>query len=418
MTAVAPGLQTQVIPATAMEHPIVRMFHEEVRMIIDDYSEERIRTPPHVRRSLVVILRGLPGCGKSTFATFLKLYAESIGLEAQICSADSYFMTRQGYDFKPECLGTAHARCQAYCFLALIRGVPVVIIDNTNVTYDEWNTYVSLAREDHHAFCRVSFEDGNLQVQELLARSWHDVPERTMHKRLQLFYRDNDKYAPHYRVAIRRDVFAAQDVPMLEQLHPMELMFSELIREQVDGFAMMRATATGWDALQSLVFVLRGLPGCGKTTFALQTKVYAHARRLETLICSSDDGFRSREGFRFRPDDLAGARAECLQTVRFALHRHVPVVVVDDAHITAAEWTPILAEVRLHQIVFVNFLCPSMEWAEAQMSRTFTHRTQYDRKWLAADYQAFQAAQLPDHVDVFPIFNTWDPTTDDAHRNN
>jgi predicted kinase len=293
MTALAPALRTAIlpraIPAAVMEHPIVSMFHEEVRLIVNEFSDERIRTPPRDRRSLVIILRGLPGCGKSTFATFLKLYAESIGLEAQVCSADSYFMTRQGYKFNPSGLGEAHARCQAYCFQALIRGVPVVIIDNTNVTYSEWTRYVSLAREGGHAFCRVSFE-GNLQVQELLARSWHDVPERAMNRCLQLFYEHNDMYAAHYTVAIRQDVFAAQDTPMLDRAHPMELMFFELIRERIDAFVAFRATATGWDALQSLVFVLRGLPGCGKTTFALQT------RRLDTLICSSDDVFRKCNG--------------------------------------------------------------------------------------------------------------------------
>lgn len=399
-------------------HPIVRMFNEEVRMIVDEFSEERIRTPPRDRRSLVVILRGLPGCGKSTFATFLKLYAESIGLEAQICSADTYFNTRQGYDFKTEWLGEAHARCQAYCFQALNRGVPVVIIDNTNVTYSEWNRYVLLAREGHHAFCRVCFV-GNLGVQDLLARSWHQVPDRAMRKRLRLFYEDNDKYAAHYTVAIRQDVFAAQDDdPVLERLHPMELMFFELIRERVDAFAALREVAAGWDALQSLVFVLRGLPGCGKTTFALQTTVYAQARRLQTLVCSSDDLFRSRHGFHWVPANLADAREECLQMLRFALYRHVPVVVVDDAHITAAEWTPILAEVRLHQVVFVNFVCPSMEQAVSQISRTFTHRTQHDRDRLPLDFQHFQAAQLPEHVDVVPTFNSWDFITEDAHRDN
>jgi tRNA uridine 5-carbamoylmethylation protein Kti12 len=117
-----------------MEQPIVRMFHEEIRSLVDEFIPQRLADPMGERRSLVVILRGLPGSGKSTFATLLKIYAESRGLQAQICCADDYFIQSNGYKFEPGQLSNAHARCEDYCFFALQRSVPVVIIDNTNVT--------------------------------------------------------------------------------------------------------------------------------------------------------------------------------------------------------------------------------------------------------------------------------------------
>lgn len=146
-------------------------------------------------------------------------------------------------------------------------------------------------------------------------------------------------------------------------------------------------------------------------------KVYAQALGLETLICSSDDYFRGRHGFRFDPTDLDNARQYCIQWLRCALFRHVSVVVVDDQHITAAEWEPVLAEARLHQVVFVNFVCPTMELAQQQIARAFTHRTYDDQAMLPAMFQAFQDAQLPDHIDVSPRFNTWDFNTEDMNRN-
>lgn len=390
----------------------MRMFHEEIRGIVDNFSALRFSAVDGRPRSLVVILRGLPGCGKSTFSMFVKVYAESIGLEAQICCADDYFYGRQGYRFDPEQLAAAHERCQQYCLCALERRVPIVVIDNTNVRPDEWTRYIDFAEYYNQDVCRVSFEvTDDVDVPYLLNRSWHDIPSEKMERRLQAFKYFGKPYAPHVKVDIRDNVLVPREHEASSINHPMERMFFEVIREKIDEFAARRASATGFIAHRCLVFVLRGLPGCGKTTFALQTKIYANAWHLKTIICSSDDYFRGREGFHYKPIMQDQARAFCLNKLRCTVQsrdRSEHIVVVDDANITAAEFGPVLGEARLHDIVFVNFVCNSYALAEAQLARTFTHCTHADRALLPQTFADFNAAKLPGHVDIDPIFNLWE----------
>lgn len=405
-----------------MVHPIVRMFHAEIRDIVDRFSWDRFHTHPHRRTSLVVIVRGVQGSGKSTFSRFLKLYAESIGLEAQICNADSFFDTPEGYRFDRGQLDQAHAQCRASCRGALARGVPVVIIDNTNVKMEEWGPYQRMARDGRHRVCRVSLV-GDLTVEELLGRTWHNIPEDVIRRRLIDFVAENDFFVADYQLATRTDVFRARPDEEVERMHPMELMFFTMIEDQVNAFFNSRlfAKRAGDEraARKSLVFILRGLPGCGKSTFALQTKIYAQAVGFRTLVCSSDDYYRDIiHGFHFNPARLDDARAACLNKLRGALYRHVDVIVVDSPNITEAEYGPLLFEAQVGHVLFVNFRCRSMELAEEQLTRSFTHCKNVDRVMLANDFPAFQAARLPRQViDIDPIFNAWDTAFITAEQN-
>lgn len=407
-----------------MSIPIVRMFHEEISTLIDTFSTKRLETPWRERRSLIVILRAVPGSGKSTFAAFVKMYAESIGLEAQICNADSYFMTLQGYKYDSQSIPAAHARSQAYCLEALARGVPVVIIDNTNVTRREWSPYSRMAQDGGHALCRVAFVT-DLDAQALAARSWHEIPLRKLQERMRLFLQDHEIYAPHYQVTVRTDPFIAQDDEESTLNHPIERMFFTEIADKLDEFKLRRekATADGnnFDAHKSCVFILRGLPGCGKSTFALQATIFARAMRLDAVVCSSDSfpEYRSRYGFHFDPLRLQEARNHCVQQLRFALHRHVPVIVVDDANITAEEWGQTVFEAQLHQVEFVNFWCGSLDTARALLTRSFTHCSEVDREMLPKNYELFQeaTAQLPrSHTLIYPVFNSWDDSVPTENR--
>ena len=94
----------------------------------------------------VVILSGVPGSGKSTYAKGLLTKHPS----AVICSADNYFIDKDGdYHFDPSRLSDAHAMClRRYTSTLLYRAgdpVEVVIVDNTNTTALELAPYVALA---------------------------------------------------------------------------------------------------------------------------------------------------------------------------------------------------------------------------------------------------------------------------------
>ncbi len=90
--------------------------------------------------SRVIILRGLPGSGKSHLT---KSCSER---SIAICSADSYFDEAGSYKFIPSLLPKAHSQCYDSFLQALIDGKEVVIIDNTNSMMWEYRNYIYLCQ--------------------------------------------------------------------------------------------------------------------------------------------------------------------------------------------------------------------------------------------------------------------------------
>ncbi len=90
----------------------------------------------------VVILRGIPGAGKSTYAKKLRAPTGVV----EIVSADDYFSRDDGvYRFVAHQLPAAHARCLLAFHEAIRDGVALVVVDNTNVTAVEIAPYYALA---------------------------------------------------------------------------------------------------------------------------------------------------------------------------------------------------------------------------------------------------------------------------------
>jgi predicted kinase len=90
-------------------------------------------------KTTVVIMRGLPGSGKTTRAREL-----APEYDAVIVSADDFFVTDGVYNFDPSELPEAHAQCQARALKALRAGRSVVV-DNTNTQRWEMEPYLTLA---------------------------------------------------------------------------------------------------------------------------------------------------------------------------------------------------------------------------------------------------------------------------------
>lgn len=88
----------------------------------------------------LLIIRGLPGSGKSTMA---KQYAEQEYLHIE---ADQFFINEHGeYDFVPEMLPVAHLYCQAGVHTALAQGKSAVVA-NTFSRYWEMTPYFEIAK--------------------------------------------------------------------------------------------------------------------------------------------------------------------------------------------------------------------------------------------------------------------------------
>ena len=87
-------------------------------------------------RNRVIILRGIPGSGKSHIS---KHCSEK---SLAICSADSYFTKAESYDFKKSCLPEAHIQCCDDFLQAIVDGKEFIVIDNTNSMLWEYEVYI------------------------------------------------------------------------------------------------------------------------------------------------------------------------------------------------------------------------------------------------------------------------------------
>ena len=154
----------------------------------------------------VVVMRGLPGAGKSTLARRLLAAARDAGRAAALCSADAYFESGAGATgaarralkglskddvyratFDPDRLADAHASCRATFDDALEQlveprassdnggdGGGVIIVDNTHSTKREYAYYIRAARA--RAAAVVVVEVLSPYAPEAPPRSTHGVP--------------------------------------------------------------------------------------------------------------------------------------------------------------------------------------------------------------------------------------------------
>ena len=131
----------------------------------------------------VIIMRGLPGSGKSTW---IKKTFTDPGKVVIVCSADDFHLDKDGnYNFDPALAGEAHNCCLRKFLITLEReiegptkgAIEAVIVDNTNTTLAELAPYVRLAEALGFKYTIVQTE---CSIQTAVERNIHGVPVGTM----------------------------------------------------------------------------------------------------------------------------------------------------------------------------------------------------------------------------------------------
>jgi predicted kinase len=135
----------------------------------------------------LIILRGLPGAGKSSWIRERFLNVTPFGLAPEnfdgpvTVSADHYFTDLNGnYRFDVTKLGPAHAAAQCNLVKALKAGKTLVIVDNTHTTKWEYALAYELGRAFGYDTNVVSLFDGGCTDVELFERNTHGVPLETI----------------------------------------------------------------------------------------------------------------------------------------------------------------------------------------------------------------------------------------------
>lgn len=127
----------------------------------------------------VIVLRGVAGSGKSHYCNYLKTNAEGLfntsADNVKVVSADNFFVKLGNgtYKFDPAKLSEAHAECFREFISALMSGVNVVIVDNTNTTTMEISPYMLGASAYGY---EAEVQTVQCDVELAASRNTHGVP--------------------------------------------------------------------------------------------------------------------------------------------------------------------------------------------------------------------------------------------------
>ena len=169
------------------------MYFPEARDFVEWYVAHWQQDPT---RRCVIVLRGLPGSGKSTFAEQIVEAVEPHGIISAVCSARDFLTANaQGervYDVGQ--LERCHNMCRAK-FVRHLTALPghedyahLIFVDNTNIRLDELEFYVTSARgvsirwHIYRFLCRTD-EEAATQCLRCIYR----VPLMTVLRRFALF---------------------------------------------------------------------------------------------------------------------------------------------------------------------------------------------------------------------------------------
>ncbi len=121
----------------------------------------------------VIILVGISGSGKSTWAKQYCIDQERLGFTTRVVSADHYFERDGTYQFEGSKIAAAHSFCKRNFELAISEGVTTIVVDNTNTRQWERQEYINTAKAAGYGVWLKVF-DTPLEV--CAERNVHGVP--------------------------------------------------------------------------------------------------------------------------------------------------------------------------------------------------------------------------------------------------
>jgi predicted kinase len=155
----------------------------------------------------LLLIRGLPGSGKTTLAR--KLSGPRPG--ALCVAADDFFMAGDEYMFDPSRLKEVHETCLRTAGLAMRNGTSLIIVHNTFSQRWEMQRYMARAKQHGYQVHVIDLFNAGLSIDELVARNVHDVPYDAVRKMWERWEHDWRTNAERQTVKFRPGNYRPQE---------------------------------------------------------------------------------------------------------------------------------------------------------------------------------------------------------------
>lgn len=134
----------------------------------------------------LILMRGLPGSGKST-------RAKELAEDNPVFSTDDFFYVNNEYQFDPSNLARNHQKNIQRTEDAMKNNQRIVTVDNTNISPYEMKPYVLLAdKYGYQIEIHKPNTDWAWNSEELAKRNTHKVPQNTIEKLIERFDENED----------------------------------------------------------------------------------------------------------------------------------------------------------------------------------------------------------------------------------
>jgi broad-specificity NMP kinase len=131
-------------------------------------------------RKFCIILRGLPGTGKTIMAQLLSTIAapgKSVTL-----GADSFFTSEGKFSFDKTRLKEAHESTFADFKAEIEKQTPLIIVDNTNIKNFHYWHYLDWAQRNGYIVGILTMPHNDVSNRELAERNVHGVDQNTIRR--------------------------------------------------------------------------------------------------------------------------------------------------------------------------------------------------------------------------------------------
>jgi predicted kinase len=143
--------------------PRIRTIRQDMRRLLCHGKTKKPR--------FLIIMRGPSGCGKSTTAKWFLEQFKKEKICVEIFSTDDYFMVDGVYTFDKRKLAEYHELNHRQAIGAMVRKVPIVIIDNTNIYEEHFNPYIISGKSYAYRIVEISAEMIRPNINRLISDS-------------------------------------------------------------------------------------------------------------------------------------------------------------------------------------------------------------------------------------------------------